>query len=72
MPYRYVPRPVSQPEVKRLDTDLDPQPEPEPAPAVEANGELSYRDLQALAKELDIPANQSREDLEAAVEEATR
>ena len=41
------------------------------APAVEpAAEEVSYRDLQARAKELDIPANQSREDLEAAIAEA--
>lgn len=31
---------------------------------------VSYRDLQEQAKELDIPANQSREDLEAAIAEA--
>lgn len=30
--------------------------------------QLSYRELQALAKERDIPANQSRADLEAAIE----
>ena len=42
----------------------------EPAPTVEATVEVSYRDLQARAKELDIPANQSREDLEAAIAEA--
>jgi hypothetical protein len=29
--------------------------------------EVPYRDLQAQAKDLDIPANQSREDLEAAI-----
>lgn len=39
---------------------------------VDAEPELSYRDLQARAKELEIPANQSREDLEAAVAEAER
>ena len=32
--------------------------------------EPSYRDLQAQAKELDIPANQSADDLKAAIEEA--
>lgn len=32
--------------------------------------EPSYRDLQERAKELGIAANQSREDLEAAIEEA--
>lgn len=29
----------------------------------------NYRDLQAQAKELGIPANQSKDDLEAAIEE---
>lgn len=33
--------------------------------------EPSYRDLQAQAKELDIPANQSRDELEAAIAEAS-
>jgi hypothetical protein len=32
--------------------------------------EPSYRDLQAQAKALDIPANQSADDLKAAIEEA--
>jgi allophanate hydrolase subunit 1 len=32
--------------------------------------EPSYRDLQAQAKELDIPANQTADDLKAAIEEA--
>ncbi len=39
-------------------------------PVVEAE-EPSYRDLQAKAKELDIPANQSADDLKAAIEEAS-
>jgi hypothetical protein len=39
-------------------------------PAVEDAEEVSYRDLQAQAKELGIAANQSREDLEAAIAEA--
>lgn len=41
-------------------------------PVVESadRSEPSYRDLQAQAKELDIPANQSKEDLAAAIEEA--
>lgn len=30
-----------------------------------------YRDLQAIAKKRDIPANQSREDLEAAIADAS-
>ena len=38
-----------------------------PEPVKEA---VPYRDLQAQAKELDIPANQSREELEAAIAEA--
>jgi hypothetical protein len=42
----------------------------EPAPTAEASVEVSYRDLQAQAKELGIAANQSREDLEAAIAEA--
>lgn len=32
--------------------------------------ERSYRDVQAEAKDLDIPANQSREDLEKAIDKA--
>lgn len=42
-------------------------PKPAAAPAEE---EPSYRDLQAQAKELDIPANQSADELKAAIEEA--
>jgi hypothetical protein len=41
-----------------------------PKPAPEPVEEPSYRELQAQAKELEIPANQSREDLEVAVEQA--
>ena len=44
----------------------------EPAPTAEVEVEVSYRDLQARAKELDIAANQSREELEAAIAEAER
>lgn len=41
-------------------------------PVVEvAEEEPSYRDLQAQAKELDIPANQSADDLKAAIAEAS-
>lgn len=40
------------------------------APKVEAPAEPSYRDLQAQAKALDIPANQSADDLKKAIEEA--
>ena len=40
------------------------------APAEPAAEEVSYRDLQAKAKALDIPANQSREELESALAEA--
>jgi hypothetical protein len=43
---------------------------PKPAPEPEPVEETSYRELQAQAKELEIPANQSREDLEAALAEA--
>lgn len=39
------------------------------APAPEP--EVSYRDLQRQAKELDIPARQSRDELEAAIAEAS-
>lgn len=38
-----------------------------PEPVVEA---VPYRDLQAQAKQAGIPANQSREELEAAIAEA--
>jgi hypothetical protein len=41
-----------------------------PKPAPEPVEEPTYRELQAQAKELEIPANQSREDLEVAVEQA--
>lgn len=50
-------------------TDLDPTP---PAPEGAKDEGVSYRDLQAQAKELGVPANQSREDLEAAIAEAER
>lgn len=40
-------------------------------PAAESEAEVSYRDLQALAKERDIPANQSREELESALAEVS-
>lgn len=36
-------------------------------PALSAESSLSYRDLQASAKALGIPANQSRDDLEQAI-----
>ena len=49
--------------VRRPAVVTVPEPEPEP--------EVAYRDLQALAKERDIPANQSREDLESALAEAS-
>jgi hypothetical protein len=42
------------------------RPKPAPGPVEEP----TYRELQAQAKELEIPANQSREDLEAALAEA--
>lgn len=40
------------------------------AAEVTATEDISYRDLQAKAKELDIPANQSADDLKAAIEDA--
>lgn len=43
---------------------------PKPAPEPEPVEEPTYRELQAQAKELEIPANQSRDDLEAAIAEA--
>jgi hypothetical protein len=46
-----------------------PEPAASPEPA-EPEPEVSYRDLQAQAKEAGIPANQSRDELEAALEEA--
>ena len=51
----------------RLVSVAAPTPEPTPEPTAE---EVSYRDLQAQAKALDIPANQSREELESAIAEA--
>ena len=42
----------------------------EPAPTAEVEVEVSYRDLQEQAKAAGIPANQSRDDLEAALAEA--
>ena len=42
----------------------------QPKPAPEPVEEPTYRELQAKAKELDVPANQSREDLEVALAEA--
>jgi cell division protein FtsN len=46
--------------------------EPEPVEPVieEPADEPSYRDLQARAKELDIPANQTADELKAAIEAA--
>jgi hypothetical protein len=44
-----------------------PEPEPEPEPE---EPEVSYRDLQAQAKALDISARQSADDLKKAIEEA--
>ena len=73
MPYIYR---VRRPAVERGE----PQPEPGAITYAEANptqpaaddsgDETSYRDLQARAKELGIAANQSREDLEAAIAKA--
>lgn len=57
-----------------ITSGVQPEPvaEPEPAaaePAVVETPETSYRDLQAQAKEAGIPANQSRDELEAALAE---
>jgi hypothetical protein len=41
-------------------------------PTAEVEVEVSYRDLQARAKALGIPGNQTRDDLEAAIAEAER
>jgi hypothetical protein len=46
-----------------------PAPKPKAAPEPEEE-EVSYRDLQAQAKDLGIPANQSADDLKKAIEEA--
>lgn len=51
-----------EPVEEAVEAEPEPTPEPEPVP---------YADLQAQAKELDIPANQSREALEAAIAEAS-
>jgi hypothetical protein len=51
-----VERPTAPEPVQAAETDLQP--------------EVAYRDLQAQAKEAGIPANQSRDDLEAALAEA--
>jgi hypothetical protein len=48
----------------RAGTEVAAAPEP-------AEEEVSYRDLQAQAKALDIPANQSADDLKKAIAEAT-
>jgi hypothetical protein len=42
-----------------------------PAAPEPTEEEVSYRDLQAQAKALDIPANQSADDLKKAIAEAT-
>lgn len=58
------------PQVRDLRA-VAPAPEPAPEPEPEPAEEVSYRDLQAQAKALDIPANQSRDELEAAIAEAS-
>ena len=60
-----VPRPARAEPPSRL------RPAAEPETAEPTTDEVSYRDLQAQAKEAGIPANQSREDLEAALKGAT-
>lgn len=45
-----------------------PEQESMPIPAAVDLGGYGYRDLQALAKEYDIPANQKAEDLQVALE----
>jgi hypothetical protein len=48
--------------------DFEPEPIPLPA-AYDLDGELSYRDLQELAKAAGIPANLSAAELRAALDE---
>ena len=64
------------PYIYRISRRLNRQPQqagvsvpvtPEPAVVTE---EVSYRDLQAQAKALEIPANQSADDLKKAIEDA--
>jgi len=59
-------------EVVELELPIDDDLLPVPA-AIDLGGdyELSYRDLQALAKDAGIPANQSAEDLRDQLEELT-
>jgi hypothetical protein len=61
---------VRRPEPKKAT--VTPVVPDEPQPEEAAEPEVSYRDLQAQAKDLDIPANQSREELESAIAEAER
>lgn len=52
-----------------VESPPEPSPEPEPEPPA-PEPEVSYRDLQAQAKELGISAKQTKEELKAAIEEA--
>ena len=69
--YRAIPRRAEVADL-RAEPGNDTATSGSPIPTAEVEVEVSYRDLQARAKELDIPANQAREDLEAAIAEAER
>ena len=69
--YRRVPATTTVADLRQQGGNDDAVAEATPEP-IESAEEVSYRDLQARAKALDIPANQSREDLEAAIAEAER
>jgi hypothetical protein len=64
MPYVY--RVSRTHQTGRAGTEVAAPAAPEPV-----EEEVSYRDLQAQAKALDIPANQSADDLKKAIAEAT-
>jgi hypothetical protein len=60
------------PYIYRISRRLNRQPEPAGVPAsVPTEPEVSYRDLQAQAKELGISAKQTADDLKKAIEEAS-
>ena len=68
--------PISELTIKNVPLPFDEEPEPEPEPEEEEFEyqeidldveSIDYRQLQQMAKELDIPANQSRDDLIAAL-----
>jgi hypothetical protein len=67
--------PLARYSYQYIDTDhgrrlVRQEAEPAATAAADTAGDVNYRDLQAQAKELGIPANQSREDLTAAIAEA--